>query len=310
MKEYYDILGLNEGAKEEDIKKAYRKMSKKYHPDLNPNNKEAEENFKKVVQAYEILTGKQKPKRQENPFGGFSPFQGGPQKARPLKLVIELTLEESYYGCDKIINFHSTEACDKCHGEGGFEPQKCNQCGGNGHIQQGPFLFMCNNCGGNGKLFKSVCYHCNGNGAVKTIRSVEVKVPSGTVDDSFFTYPNLGDWVKNAQRGDLYFITKLKPHDVYTLEGLNLKRKLDIPILDILLGVESEFGTLDGSVKVKIPKLSETNKTFRLRGKGFVDGSTGISGDLYVTLNPIIPKELSDIEEYKIRELKNMPNFS
>ena len=105
MKEYYKILGLNEGASDEDIKKAYRKMSKKYHPDLNPNNTEAEEKFKQVVEAYEILTGKQKPKNQNqgnpfdgfNPFGGFNPFQRGNAKAKPLKLIIDVDLEEAYY---------------------------------------------------------------------------------------------------------------------------------------------------------------------------------------------------------------------
>jgi molecular chaperone DnaJ len=315
MKEYYDILGLNEGANEEEIKKAYRKMSKKYHPDLNPNNTEAEEKFKKVVEAYEILTGKQKPKNQGNPFsgnpfGGFNPFQRGFSKVKPLKLVVELELEEAYYGSKKNVTFSSTEPCGKCNGEGGFQPQTCNQCGGSGHIQQGPFLFSCNNCGGNGSLFKSVCYTCNGNGAIRNNRTIEIDIPKGTTEDSFFTYPNSGDYMKGAQRGDIHFFMKIKPHKIYQLEGLNLKRKLDIPILDVLLGVESEFGTLDGAVKIKIPKLSEMNKTFRLKGKGFIDGSTGIAGDLYVTLNPVVPKELNEIEENKIRELKGMPNFN
>jgi molecular chaperone DnaJ len=315
MKEYYDILGLNEGANEEEVKKAYRKMSKKYHPDLNPNNPEAEEKFKKVAEAYEILTGKQKPKNQGNPFGGnpfggFNPFQRGSAKARPIKVIVDLELEEAYYGGKKIINFNSTEPCGKCNGEGGFQPQTCNQCGGNGHIQQGPFMFACTNCGGQGKLFKSVCYTCNGNGSVRSTRTTEIDLPKGTTEDSFFTMPNSGDYVRGAQRGDIHFFIKIKPHHTYELDGLNLKRKLDVPILDILLGVDSEFDTLDGAVKIKIPKLSEMNKTFRLKGKGFIDGSTGIIGDLYVTLNPTVPKELSEVEEIKIKELKTYPNFN
>lgn len=313
MKEYYDILGLNEGSSDEEIKKAYRKMSKKFHPDLNPNNKEAEEKFKKVVEAYEILTGKQKPKNnnQGNPFGGFNPFNpfGGQQKVKPLKFSLELTLEESYHGCDKSISFHSTDPCVKCNGEGGFEPNTCNQCKGNGFISQGPFMFSCNNCGGNGKIFKTVCYTCNGNGVTNIVKTIEVKIPKGTSEGSFFNYANAGTWHKGGQRGDVYFITSIKPHEVYQLDGLNLKRKIDIPVLDILLGTESEFDTLNGKVKIQIPKLSEMNKTFRLKSKGFVDGATGIAGDLYVTINPTLPKELTDIEEVKIKELKEMPNF-
>jgi len=307
MNEYYKILGIKEGSSQEDIKKAYRKLSKQYHPDLNPDNKEAEEKFKKVVEAYEILTGKQKPKNQ-NPFRG-NPFNTR-RKARPLKLVIELTLEELYYGVKKEINYYINDICNKCNGEGGFEPVTCNQCNGNGHIQQGPFVFMCNNCGGEGKLFKNLCYSCGGNGVTKKSNKIEIDIPKGTTNDSIFSYPNIGDFIRGGDRGDVYFIIKVKTHKTYTLEGLNLKRKLDVSFIDILLGTEKEFDTLDGKVRIKIPRLSEMNKIFRLKNKGFIDGTTGISGDMYVTLNPILPKELSSLEEDKLRELKTLPNFS
>lgn len=308
MNEYYKILGIKEGSTKEEIKKAYRTLSKKYHPDLNPSNKEAEENFKKVSEAYEILTGKQKPKNQE-PFGG-NPFDQTTYKARPLKLVIELTLEEAYHGVTKTINYYINDICQKCDGEGGFDPITCNQCGGHGRVRQGPFAFVCNNCGGSGKLYKNVCYTCSGRGVTKKQNEVEITIPKGTTDNSVFTYPNVGDYIKGGSRGDVYFIIKIKTHKTYTLEGLNLKRKLNIPFIDILLGIEKEFETLDGKIKIKIPKLSEMNKTFRLKNKGFTDVSTGISGDMYVTLNPILPKELSNVEEDKLRQLKTLPNFS
>lgn len=308
MKEYYEILGLNQGAGEDEIKKAYRTLSKKYHPDLNPDNKEAEEKFKKIVEAYEILTGKQKPKNQ-NPFSS-NPFANRRYKANPLKLVIELQLEEAYTGMKKIINYHINDVCGKCNGEGGFEPTTCNQCSGNGHIQNGPFVFMCNNCGGNGRLLKKVCYSCAGNGLIKNSKSIEVTIPKGTTEGSIFSYQNIGNNIKGGDRGDVYFIIRIIPHKIYQLEGLNLKRKIDVPILDILLGTEKEFETLDSNVKIKIPKLSEMNKTFRLKGKGFVDGATNIAGDMYVTLNPILPKDLNSIEEDKLRQLKNLPNFN
>lgn len=308
MKEYYDILGLKQGANDEEVKKAYRTLSKKYHPDLNPDNKEAEEKFKQIVEAYEILTGKQKPKDQ-NPFN-FNPFANRRYKANPLKLVVELQLEEAYKGIQKIINYHINDVCGKCNGEGGFEPINCNQCGGNGHIQNGPFVFMCNNCGGNGRLFKKVCYPCAGNGLIKSTKSIEVTIPKGTTEGSIFSYQNIGNNIKGGERGDVYFIIRILQHKIYQLEGLNLKRKIDVPLLDILLGTEKEFETLDSNVKIKIPKLSEMNKTFRLKGKGFVDGATNIAGDMYVTLNPILPKDLNSVEEDKLRQLKNLPNFN
>ena len=304
MKEYYSILGLNEGAKADEVKKAYRKMSKKYHPDLNPNNKDAEDKFKKIAEAYEILTGKQKPKNQ-NTFGGY-PFK---TVTRPLKLILELELEEVYYGKHKDVNYQVQDECPKCDGEGGFDSENCNQCGGDGHIKQGPFAFTCNNCNGGGKLYKKVCYTCSGRGSVLTNKTINLKIPLGITDGSMFKYPGIGNYGKGMGRGDVYFKINIKPHHIYTMDGLNLKRNLDLPIIDVLLGVEKEFDTLDGKVKIKIPQLSEVNKTFRLKKKGFKDEPTNIVGDLYVTLNPIIPINLSDVEINKLNELKNLPNF-
>jgi molecular chaperone DnaJ len=309
MKEYYDILGLNQGSSQEDIKKAYRKLSKEYHPDLNPDNKEAEEKFKKVVEAYEVLTGKQKPK-QQNPFGG-NPFGGNRvYKASALKLVLEITIEESFHGKEKNINYFIDDVCSKCDGDGGHEPVTCNQCGGNGHLQQGPFVFMCHNCNGKGRVFKKVCYTCQGKGNVKKQKNITIKIPRGIIEGEVYPIAGIGNNIKNGVTGDVYFVIKIKEHKVYTLEGLNLKRKLDIPFLDILLGTEKEFDTLDGTVRIKIPKLSEMNKTFRLKGKGFFDEHSNITGDMYVTLNPILPKELNSVEEDKLRQLKSLPNFS
>jgi len=308
MKEYYKILGLKDGSSKEEVKKSYRKLSKKYHPDLNPNNKEAEEKFKKISEAYEILIGKQKPKKP-NPFSG-NPFTQKMYKARPLKLVIELTLEEAYHGTLKTINYNINNICQKCDGVGGFEPMTCNQCHGVGHIQQGPFISMCNNCGGSGNIFKSACYSCNGKGVAKKRNSVEVKIPKGTTNETVFTQPGVGDYVKGGDRGDVYFFIKIKQHKTYSLEGINLKRKLEVPFIDILLGTEKEFETLDSKIRIKIPKLSEMNKTFRLKNKGFIDGSTGVSGDMLITLKPILPKELNSIEEEKLKQLKKLPNFN
>jgi len=308
MKQYYDILELKEGATQEDIKKSYRRLSKKFHPDMNPDDKDAEEKFKKISEAYEILTGKQKPK-QDNPFN-TNHFRQRSFKAKPLKLVLNLELEEAYHGCNKRVNYQVKQSCGGCGGEGGFEPQACNQCGGKGYINQGPFIFHCNNCGGSGKIYKRACYTCHGQGLTNKTTHIDITIPKGITDDSIYTFNGVGNDINGGDRGDVYLIIKIKPNKTYVLEGLNLKRKLDVPIVDILLGTEKEFETLSGKVKIKIPKLSDLNSTFRLKGKGFIDNNIGISGDLYVTLNPIIPKELTPIEEDKLRQLKNLPNFN
>ena len=311
MKEYYDTLDLKQGATQDDIKKSYRKLSKKYHPDLNPNNKEAEDKFKKISEAYEVLTGKRKAKNQ-NPFGGGNPFGnpfGGNFKAQTIKVGVSVDLEDVYFGREKTINYNIKDTCHKCDGEGGFEPIECNQCGGKGHIQQGPFAFACNNCGGKGKLFKNVCYTCSGNGVLIKTTNIKLNIPKGTTDGSIYTYPGVGDNIKGHQRGDVLFVIKVNKHPLFEVQGLDLKRKLDVPVIDVILGSEQEVETLNGKLKIKIPKLTELNKTFRIKGKGLTDESMGMSGSLLITLNPLLPKDLNKEEENKLNELKTLPNF-
>lgn len=316
MKDYYSILGLNRGASDEEVKKAYRKLSKQYHPDLNPNNKKAETKFKEISEAYAILTGKQKPKEEPNlrgnPFEGFGGFGGfgGFARPKPLKVKLSVSLEEIFNGSPKQVQYQSKDSCFKCDGQGGFHPHTCNQCGGSGHIQQGQFMFMCHNCGGAGNLFKKVCYTCNGSGAVLTNKKVDINVPKGITDGTIIRYPKIGDYLKYGERGDVYFYVEVKPHKTFKMDGLNLKRELEVPVIDILLGSEKEFETLSGTVKIKIPKLSDLDKTFRLKGKGFQDEQTNIIGDMYVKLKPLIPKTLTPQEETKLRELKSQPNFN
>lgn len=303
MDKYYKILGVERGSTPNEIKTAYRKLSKKYHPDVNPDNPEAENKFKEITEAYEILSGKQKPKQPH--YGNRRVF-----KAKPIRMVLNLTLEEVYHGTTKKVHYTVNEICSDCDGEGGFEPQTCNHCGGHGYVRQGPFAMMCNNCGGSGKIFKKVCYTCRGSGYTKLRTHVDLDIPKGVTEHTILSYPGVGDFIKDGERGDVHFITQIQPHPIYQLEGLHLRRKLDVSIIDILLGSEKEMDTLDGRVKIKIPRLSELNKTFRLRGKGLTDNSIHVQGDLYVTLNPITPKELTESEEKILSQLKDSPNFN
>lgn len=314
MKDYYNILGLNVNASDEEVKKAYRKLSKKYHPDLNPNNKDAETKFKNISEAYAILTGKQKPKHETNmggnPFSGFGGFGGNPfsRSTKPLKIKIITSLEEIFNGSTKEVQYKAKESCFKCNGEGGHNPQACNQCGGRGHIQQGHFMFMCNNCEGTGSIHNTTCYTCQGEGSIITNKKVNIKIPKGVTEGTVIRYPNIGDFNKGTY-GDVYFYIDVKPHKTFQMDGLNLKRDLEVPIIDILLGSEKDFETLSGLVKIKIPKLSDLDKTFRLKGKGFHDEQTNIVGDMYVKLKPLVPKQLTAQEEIKLKDLKLQPNF-
>ncbi len=169
-------------------------------------------------------------------------------------------------------------------------------------------MFVCNNCEGTGSIYKTTCYTCQGEGSIITNKKVSIKIPKGVTEGTVIRYPKIGDFNKGTY-GDVYFYIEVKPHKIFQMDGLNLKRDLEVPLIDILLGSEKEFETLSGLVKIKIPKLSDLDKTFRLKGKGFHDEQTNIIGDMYVKLKPQVPKNLTPEEETKLKDLKSQPNF-
>ena len=169
-------------------------------------------------------------------------------------------------------------------------------------------MFVCNNCNGMGSIHKTICYTCRGEGSILRNKKVDIKIPKGVTEGTVIRYPGIGDFNKGSY-GDVYFYIEVKPHKTFKMDGLNLKRDLEVPLIDILLGSEKEFETLSGLVKIKIPKLSDLDKTFRLKGKGFHDEQTNIIGDMYVKLKPLVPKQLTPQEENKLKDLKLQPNF-
>jgi molecular chaperone DnaJ len=163
MNRYYEVLGVKKGASDKEIKSAYRKLSKKYHPDINPGD-DAKEKMAEINEAYEILTGKRKAPQEQfsggNPFGGrpgFDPFAdffgfNRPRKPHPLQLVINVTLEEIFKGIKKDIKYNRTTSCGVCNGLGGTEPKVCPTCSGQGVQNMGNMITMCNHCGGTGNI--------------------------------------------------------------------------------------------------------------------------------------------------------------
>lgn len=309
MNQYYQVLGLNSNASDEEIKKAYRKMSKKYHPDLNPNDKDAENKFKKVVEAYEILTGKQKPKQEAtNQNYGFrgNSYRGG--KGKTIIHNLELTLEESFSGVNKHINIVKNVLCNTCSGSGGLNPTICNQCGGQGAIMRGNMLFMCNNCVGQGILYTRRCTTCQGGGIRVENKVFSIDLPRGITDNTQILKQGFGNEVRDGLNGDILLNIRVKPHSVFKVDGLDLKAEIPIPILEVFLGTEIDFKTLDGNIKFEIPKLSDVSKSFRLKNKGMV-GKNDIRGDLYIKVKPKFPTEITPQEEALINALKNSPSF-
>lgn len=221
-RDYYDVLGINKNATDEEIKSAYRKLAKKHHPDLNKDNKEAEEKFKEANEAYEVLSDADKKMKYDQyghagvdpnsgfgggGFGGFdvdlndifgSFFGGGfgggrrngPQRGNDIHQQMELTFEEAAFGAPKNVNIYRSETCDTCQGSGakeGTSPQTCPVCKGTGQVKttaMGAFsmLSTCNRCHGKGQIITEPCTKCQGRGSVRRSRTIEVKFPAG-IDD-------------------------------------------------------------------------------------------------------------------------------
>lgn len=319
MGKYHDILGVNPGATEEDIKKAYRKKAMEAHPDKGGS----EEEFQKINEAYEILTGKREEPRENqqfrNPFGG-NPFRnpfsnsGFRMKARAINLEIELTIEEVYHGCNKNVKYYVDRACNTCGGKGGVKFGSCTNCGGKGMFIQNTHgmqtFVMCPNCGGSGQMRLDNCGTCAGQGIKKEIESIEINIAKGATEGSKMVVTNGGNDVVGAERGDAIIVIKVIPHKKYELNGLNVNQIEELSFVNMVFGGEIDITSLGGTFKITIPNFCEANKTFRLRGQGIKDEDTGVVGDLYVKLVPKVPKSITEEEKNLLLKLKETTNFS
>jgi len=337
-KNYYNILGVDKSVSEGDLKKAYRKLSKKYHPDLNPDNKEAEEKFKDIAEAYDVLSNKEKRQnydmfgdpngRQGNPFGGggmnmddiFSQFgdifgnrrsQVRKPKGRDLRINIKVTLEEIHAGVKKTFKYRHMKKCGSCDGFGG-DTEVCNQCNGTGNFSQivnTPLGRMrqdtaCPNCGGQGRIIKKPCGSCGGRGAISKEESLSVDVPQGITDGEIMVSRGGGDYVRNGVPGDLILQIVELPHENFRRSGLDLHHKLKLPFETLILGGSVEVDTIDGRIRMNIKEGTDIGETLRVPKKGLI--KNGDTGDMLLETWLDLPKKPS--KEYKevVESLKNI----
>ncbi|GMQ94976.1 MAG: molecular chaperone DnaJ [Patescibacteria group bacterium] len=346
-KNYYNILGVNKKASKEEIKKAFRRLAHKHHPDKKGGN---EVKFKEINEAYQVLSDDKKRTEYDSygqvfggsPFGDasgfdhsgfrgagggfedidlgdiFSEFFGGGRRSRvkrgrDISVDLKISFEESVFGTERKVLLNKISTCGTCQGSGaktGTSLKKCEKCGGGGSVREmkrsifGTFTSVveCGACQGAGEIPKEPCKECMGAGVLKKQEEVTIKIPAGIENGEMIRLSGGGEAIPRGVAGDLYIKIYVSTHPVFKRSGNDLLMNLNIKLTDALLGSEYAITTLDGNLKLKIPKGTLFGETLRIRGKGIPVGGKK-RGDLLVKLNIKMPTKLSRKAEKLIKEL-------
>lgn len=341
--DFYKLLGLDRNASDAEIKKSYRRLAMKYHPDRNKDDPaEAEAKFKQVKEAYEVLSDPKKRSAYDQfghagvdqsmggGRGGFGAesfsdvfgdvfgdiFGGGRsrssvQRGADLRYNLELTLEEAVAGTEAKIRVPVLVVCSECNGSGakkGSSPIICSTCHGHGQVrmQQGFFSVQqtCPTCRGTGKQIKDPCGKCYGQGRVQETKTLSVKVPAGVDTGDRIRLAGEGEaGERGGPAGDLYVQIQVKEHEIFTRDGANLYCEVPISFPTACLGGEIEVPTLNGKVMLKIPAETQTGKLFRLRGKGVKPVRGGVIGDLLCRVQIETPVHLTKEQKELVQQL-------
>ena len=344
-RDYYEVLGVNRDASDDDIKKSYRRLAMKHHPDRNPDNPKAEEAFKEAKEAYEVLSDANKraaydqyghagvdPSAGAGPggMGGFADafgdifgdiFGGGRGRSSvyrgaDLRYNLEIGLEEAARGTETKIRIPTMEECGTCDGSGakpGTKPVKCTTCDGHGQVrmQQGFFSIQqtCPKCRGAGKMVEAACPTCRGAGRIKQHKTLSVKIPSGVDEGDRIRLSGEGEaGVNGGPPGDLYVVIHLKAHPVFQRDHNDLHCEMPVSFTTAALGGEIEIPTLDGYAKIKIPAETQSGKVFRLRGKGIKGVRSSNHGDLLCHVVVETPVNLTARQRELLVELEAINN--
>jgi molecular chaperone DnaJ len=342
-RDYYDVLGVKRDANEADIKKSYRRLAMKHHPDRSPDDAKAEASFKEAKEAYEVLSDAQKRAaydrfghaglEQGAGHGGFNTgdgigemfgdvfgdiFGGGRRgqshvyRGADLRYELAMDLQQAVFGDTVNVELPTLQACETCDGSGakpGTSPVTCDTCDGHGQVrrQQGFFSVQqtCPNCRGTGKKIEQPCVDCHGRGRIQGNKTLAVKVPPGVDNGDRIRLSGEGVAGQNGgPPGDLYVDIRVTAHPIFDRDGADLSCNVPIAFVTSALGGTVTVPTLDGEVNLKIPAETQSGKVFRVRGKGVKPIRSHSTGDLYCRVEVETPVKLTS-EQKKLLDKFN-----
>jgi molecular chaperone DnaJ len=341
-RDFYDVLGVTKKASQDEIKKAYRKLARKYHPDRNPDDPSAEGQFKEVQEAYDTLSDPEKRKQYDagGMFGGFgrggagpgfasdigdifssifSRGRGGPppMRGRDLETDVHLSFQQAMDGAQVPVTVTKPATCATCGGSGaapGTSPIVCPRCGGRGVDSQSQGLFSisqpCPQCGGQGQIIETPCETCGGSGLTAQRKRYRVNIPAGVRDGTRIRLAGKGeDAPRGGQPGDLYVITRVAPSPVFKhRKDGNLEVAVPITIAEAIQGATVEVPTLRGTKRIRVPAGTQHGTVQRLRGEGPPKTDGRGRGDIYYRLEIEIPRDLTREQKQALEELTGSLN--